>query len=513
MKNKERTRLCAAGLLMVWTCYAHSAQSGSDAQVAPSACATPTVVTARPFPADARASMSSRVAGTQLRYMVTVGALAVRDECQSVIGQVVFTSYVVERPLGASKRPVSFVFNGGPGAASVLLNFGALGPKHLQFGIAGNSASDPPTLQDNEDSWLDFTDLVFIDPVGTGFSRSWLPETETNKRFFATQPDIEYLSRIIYDWLLNNGRMESPKYIVGESYGGFRGPRLAHYLQTSLGVGINGLVLLSPYLTAESSGGVFSPLGWVTTLPSLAAAAYEKAGKTLSRELLAEVEHYAQNDYLVDLLKGNKDKGALERISQRVANYTGLDPEVVRSAGGRIEISDFSRRFYSPDHRIASLADPNVTAYDPFPWAPEQRSGDPMLDSVPAPATSAMVDFVTRVVGWKVDARYYALNMSISEKWAGGIMNIESVTDLRQVLALDPRVRVLIAHGYSDLICPYFASALILDQIPSMGEPARIEVKTYPGGHMFYARSASRASFRQDALKLYGVGTGLQVSL
>ena len=156
----------------------------------------------------------------------------------------VFTAYTME----GQDRPVTFALNGGPGAASVFLNFGAIGPKHLEFGMEGDSPSDPAKLTDNPGTWLDFTDLVFIDPVGTGYSRSLVPADEAKKQFYTTDNDIHYLSRIIYDWLVANGRLSSRKYFVGESYGGYRGPRITHYLQTQLGVAMNGVVLVSPYL-------------------------------------------------------------------------------------------------------------------------------------------------------------------------------------------------------------------------------------------------------------------------
>ena len=148
-------------------------------------------------------------------------------------GEVVLTAYTME----GENRPVTFAVNGGPGAASVYLNFGAIGPKHLKVGNEGDSPSDPPVLTDNPGTWLDFTDLVFIDPVGTGFSRAEVPEDEAKKLFFSTTPDIEYLSRIIYDWLVKNGRLGSRKYLVGESYGGFRGPRITYLSAIATGRG------------------------------------------------------------------------------------------------------------------------------------------------------------------------------------------------------------------------------------------------------------------------------------
>jgi len=189
-----------------------------------------------------------------------VSALPVRDLEGKTSGQVVLTAYTMD----GDNRPVTFALNGGPGAASVYLNFGAIGPKHLQAGNEGDSPSDAATLIDNPGTWLDFTDLVFIDPVGTGFSRSSVTEAETKKQFYSTTPDIEYLSRIIYDWLVKNGRLGSRKYLVGESYGGFRGPRVTYYLQSQLGVAMNGVVLVSPYLNPWiDDNGDLSPVPWM----------------------------------------------------------------------------------------------------------------------------------------------------------------------------------------------------------------------------------------------------------
>ena len=222
-----------------------------------------------PLPADAHTQQSIEIDGKALKYTVTVGSLPVRDKNGKIAGDVVFTSYTVE----GKDRPVTFAVNGGPGASSVFLNFGAIGPKHLKVGNEGDSPSDPTTLSDNPGTWLDFTDLVFIDPIGTGFSRATVPEAEAKKLFYSTTPDIEYLSRIVYDWLVKNDRLSSRKYLIGESYGGFRGPRITYYLQSQLGVAMNGVVLVSPYLnpTIESDGDM-SPLPWMMTLPPITAA-------------------------------------------------------------------------------------------------------------------------------------------------------------------------------------------------------------------------------------------------
>ncbi len=453
-----------------------------------------------PFPADASVKQVTHVAGKTLNYTATVGALPVRDEKGKKVGEVVFTAYTLNGPKDPS-RPVTFAFNGGPGAASVYLNMGAIGPKRVQFGAAGDAPSDPAQLLDNPGTWLDFTDLVFIDPIGTGYSRSLVDKEETKKLFWSIKPDIEYLSRVTFDWLVKNGRMASPKYIVGESYGGFRVPRIARYLQTQLGVGMSGIVMVSPYLEPPADQAPdFSPMPWVITLPSMAAANYERRGKALSPAQMAEVEEYTRTEFVTDLMKGRRDPAALDRLVKKVTLYTGLDPAFVQRSGGRIESRAFLRELYRGQGRIGSWYDSNVTALDPFPWSNDQRTGDPILDAIIAPTTSAAVDFTTRIVGWKVEGRYNALSYEVGENWEHGVELQDSVTDLRQALSSDPKMRVMIVHGYDDLSCPYFASKLIVDQMP---DPGRVKLNLYPGGHMFYSRPGSQDQFRKDVAALF----------
>ncbi|UAK25353.1 S10 family peptidase [Sphingomonas nostoxanthinifaciens] len=459
-----------------------------------------------PFPVDRSIKQVTHVAGKTIAYTATVGSLPVRDADGKKTGEVVFTAYTLDGPRDPS-RPITFAFNGGPGAASVYLNLGAIGPKRVQFGAAGDAPSDPAVLRDNPGTWLDFTDLVFIDPVGTGFSRSLLKQDETDKTFFTIEHDIQYLSRIVYDWLQKNGRMTSPKYVVGESYGGYRAPAIAHTLQTDMGVGVSGVVMVSPALDGRAEGDPdLSPMGWVATLPSMAAANYERQGKPLNPETMNAVETYARTEFVTDLLSGRADTQATARLVKNVTTYTGLDPRDVQQMGGRIESREFLRALYRTTGKLGSWYDSNVTAYDPFPWSPRQRTGDPILEGILAPTTSAMVDFVTNQVGWKVDAHYEALNGSVNEHWEKNwFTQIESASDLRQALAVDPKMKAMIVHGYDDLSCPYFQSKLIVAQIPEMGGVQRVKVNVYPGGHMFYSRSDSQAAFRRDVMALYGV--------
>ncbi|MCC2977789.1 peptidase S10 [Sphingomonas sp. PL-96] len=454
------------------------------------------------LPADRTINQSARIGGRSLAYKATVGTIPVRDAKGKEIGQVTYTAYTV--PGRDPQRPVTFAFNGGPGAASVYLNLGAIGPKRVQFGAQGDAPSDAPIATDNPNSWLDFTDLVFIDPVGTGFSRSLVDEAETKKAFYANDPDIKYLSKVVYDWLVKEGRLRSPKYVMGESYGGYRAPRIAYELQSQIGVGINGLIMVSPYLDPASGDGAtaLSPLPWMIDLPSMAAANLERQGR-LTPPAMAEVEAYVRGDYARDLLRGRSDPEATARIVQRVTELTGLDPALVQRLGGRVDSRTYLREVHRSQGLIGSVYDSNVTAFDPFPWSAQQQSNDPILDALIAPTTSAMVDFVTREVGWKTDARYHALSYEVNAAWDRGKPDDTPVSDLRKAIANDPKMRVMIVHGWDDLSCPFFASRLIVDQMPAFGQTERVQLRVYPGGHMFYSRNDSGAAFKQDAEALY----------
>ena len=457
---------------------------------------------ANPLPADAHVAQTIQMNGAPLKYTATVGTLPVKNAESKPTGEVVFTSYLVDGP----NRPITFAFNGGPGAASVYLNLGAIGPKRVNFGAEGQSPSDPATLTDNPGTWLDFTDLVFIDPIGTGFSVSLVNEAESKKQFYGPDQDIAYLSRIVYDWLVKNNRLQSRKYIVGESYGGYRAPRLTSYLQSQIGVAMNGVIMVSPALAPSAGSADISPIPWMITLPSIVAANYERKGM-LTPEAMAPVLAYVQGEYATDLIAGFSNPAATPRLVKKVTELTGLDPTFVRQAGGRLETQAFLREEFRETGKLGSRYDPNVTAYDPFPYAPTQETNDPILLSIIAPTTTAIVDFVTHTVGWKVDARYNALSDEVGRAWdrsngRGAFGGAASETDLRIAVATDPKLRVLIAHGWADLSCPFMGSVLTVNEIPIMGDPTRVQVHEYAGGHMYYSRLASSLALRKDVMEL-----------
>ena len=424
-----------------------------------------------------------------------------RDQDGKTAGEVVVTAYTVE----GDNRPVTFAFNGGPGASSVYLNFGAIGPKHLAGRQRGRQSlrSRPAQGQSRHLARL------YRPGLHRSHRHRFQPchaslKGSRKKLFYSAEPDVEYLSRVVYDWLVANNRLGSRKYLVGESYGGFRGPRITYFLQSQLGVAMNGVVLVSPYLNPSiDRDGDLSPIPWMMTLPPITAAHLERENK-LTPEAMADVITYTQGEYATTLIKGRADAEAQQRMIARVTQMTGLDPEFVKYSGGRLDTEAYLREVYREQGKLGSVYDSNVTSFDPFPFSPDQRANDPILASIIAPMTTAMVDFVTRTVGWKVDARYNALSYDVNKLWnrEDEALRSGSVTELRQSVAADPKLRVLIVHGWNDLSCPFMGSILTVDQMPVMGDATRVAVREYPGGHMFYTRESSSLALRKDVMEM-----------
>lgn len=453
-----------------------------------------------PLPAPAATHHELTLPGRTLRYTATAGSLPVRDQSGRTLAEIAYIAYVLDRPEGsaASDRPVTFALNGGPGAASAYLNLGLMGPKRLPFGRQGDAPSRPPLLLDNTETWLDFTDLVFIDPVGAGFSRFAAGNEEARGLLWSVEGDYKSLSRFVANWLRMNDRLASPKYLVGESYGGFRAPKIVKELQTGDGVGVSGIVMISPVLdfTFQRDARA-SPLSWAVSLPAMAAVKLERDGK-LSREALAETERYAAGDYLADLLRGPRDKDALKRMADRVSALTGLDRSLVERMGGKVDTGTFLRERERSRGLVGSPYDGSVTAFDPAPEAARSHAPDAVLEAITAPLTSAMLSHYAKELNWRPEGRYFLLNEEVSRRWnyGQGRGDRESMSELRSVLALDPKLTAIVAHGFSDFVTPYFESKLLLDQLPALGDPGRVKLEVFPGGHMFYARDVSRAGLR-----------------
>jgi carboxypeptidase C (cathepsin A) len=241
----------------------------------------------------------------------------------------------------------------------------------------------------------------------------------------------------------------------------------------------------------------------MVSLPTMAAVAREKKGP-VTRADLADVERYASGDFLADLIKGSADAEATNRLADKVAALTGIDQAVSRRLAGRFDAIEFRREFDRRDGKVTGRYDASVMGLDPYPDSSFYHFRDPSGDPLTAPLTSAVVDLTTRKLNWRPDGSYQLLNEAVDKAWnfGHGINPPESTSQLREILALDPKLKLLIGHGLFDLATPYFGSKILLDQLPAFASPERVKLVVYPGGHMFYSRDASRQAFRTEVQAL-----------
>jgi carboxypeptidase C (cathepsin A) len=455
----------------------------------------------RLLPSDSVTQHTIDIPGGKLAYTATAGTLSLYDQTGERSAAIYYTAFVAKGADPVS-RPLTFVFNGGPGAASAFLNLGLVGPRIVQFASAGHDGA-ATKLQDNPDTWLAFTDLVLIDPVGSGWSRP--AKADGGNAFWGVRRDAESMAKTIALYVSNNARTASPKYILGESYGGFRAAKVARALQEQQGIIVSGIVMLSPLLDgALTFGGTRLALGAALQLPSLAASELERKG-TFSMEKLAGAERFALTEYLSTLAGAPPQGEAAHTFYARVAALTGVPEDVVAKTRGFIRDS-YVKNLNSAERKIVSHYDATFAIDDPYPDQVANRGPDPLLDGVVRAYGGAYAAYARDELGFKTEITYNLLASDISGKWdweGSGRAGANVVDDLRDLLALTPSFRLLIAHGYSDMVTPFAATRYVLDHLPPMGDPTRAQLRLYRGGHMLYLDQGSRHAFSADAKVFY----------
>jgi carboxypeptidase C (cathepsin A) len=452
------------------------------------------------LPGDSVTEHSVDTPSGKLAYTATAGTFSLFDQSGERSAAVFYTAFVAKS--NDPGRPVTFVFNGGPGAGSAFLNLGLVGPRIASFGNSYDGAN--VRLVDNPETWLAFTDLVLIDPVGTGWSRPAKPDGDS--AFLGVHRDAESLAKVIALYVAKNGRVSSSKFILGESYGGFRAVKVARTLQSNQGIVVSGILMVSPMLEGEFHfGGDRFALGAALRLPSLAAAELERKG-TFSTAALAQAEHFALTDYLSALAGPPLRGDAAHAFYARVAQMTGLPEDVIARERGFIR-DTYVKNLRGNDHKIVSHYDATFAVDDPNPESETARGPDPFLDGFIRAYGSAFVAYARDELGFKTDMTYNLLASDISGKWdwqeGGGRSPPSAAEDLRELLALTPSFRLMIAHGYSDMVTPYSDSRYLLNHIPASVDGERAELRLYRGGHMFYVDPQSRKAFTADARTMY----------
>ncbi len=453
------------------------------------------------LPADSVTHHSFSAPGVAaLGYSATAGTLTLRDDKGAPSARVFYVAYVADGQQ-AQKRPVSFFFNGGPGAGSAFLHLGAAGPVVLNFPASNPTDGANARLAANPDSWLRFTDMVFIDAVGTGYSRP-VDAEKAAKEFYGVKQDGSAFASAIRLWIERNRREVSPKYLVGESYGGVRSIKTAYALETEQNILLSGIVMVSPAIEMSLVGNESDPLAVAMTLPSLAAGQMERT-HSLTPQAIDDAYRYAFGPYLSTLAGPPPDGDAAKAFYGKIADMTGVPERVVAAQRAMLQVQSHDVR--SRDGRLYSLYDDTVSIADPFPdGADNADSPEPVLAGFGLAYGNAFTGYVGDVLGFHTELKYDLLNLEVNGAWdykQGGALIAQGVPDLRKLLALNPSLRVFIAHGLFDLACPFSGSRWLVEHIP-VGRD-RIRLKLYPGGHMLYTRPDSRAALSRDVAALY----------
>jgi carboxypeptidase C (cathepsin A) len=498
MASKHLAIYALAALMALSPASATPSNSAEGAQ-------SPQAGLARNLPEDSTSQHTIGQGADRISYSATAGTLPLTNDKGEATAKVFYVSYST----GEAARPVSFVFNGGPGAAAAFLHLGALGPKVLNFTADGAAPVQPVALSDNPDSWLGFTDLVFVDPVGTGFSRAVGGGSEAEKPYYGVNQDADAMADFVRLYLARAGRELAPVYLVGESYGGFRALLLSHRL-LDRGIGVKGAILVSPALEFSMiRGDQYALLPLALQLPSIAASHLEAAsGHDAPLDQVTEAETFAASDYLLHLVRGLSLDDA---IKAKLARLTGLDPELVARHHGRVSRWLFRREYVRREHRATSIYDGSISA--PVPRPADDADFDPILDGAVAVLTPLMVRYAHEELGFKTDLPYKLLNRDVSKAWEYGIERqgyAGSLDDLQKARTLNPGLKVFIAHGYTDLATPYAVSRFLIGQLPPIESARAVEMRVYRGGHMMYMRPASRRALTADVRAVYGQPTSPQ---
>ena len=446
-----------------------------------------------------------KLPGRVLKYSVTAGLMPLKDEKGETEANIFFMAYVADRPGGSEKRPLTFSFNGGPGSSSVWLHLGALGPKRVRMLDDGAMPAPPYLLVDNEHTWLDLTDLVFIDPVGTGYSRATKPDL--GKKFWGLQGDLDSVGEFIRLYLSRYERWGSPLFMVGESYGTTRAAGLSGLL-VDKGVAFNGIMLVSSILnfqTARFVKGNDTP--YPLFLPTYAATAWyhKKVATDLQakpvKAFLDEVRGFAGGEYTSGLAKGDRLTAA-ERASllDKLNRYTGLDKAWLDATDLRIEIQHFCKELLRGEKRTVGRLDSRFKGIDEDS-AGERPDFDPSLAAIRPPYTATLNDYVRRSLGYKSDLEYYILGGGIGQPWDFGRAAAFPDTSeaLRSAFSKNPSMRVFVASGYYDLATPFFATEYTLSHMGlDPTQRARISTAEYEAGHMMYIHVGELARLKND---------------
>jgi carboxypeptidase C (cathepsin A) len=447
------------------------------------------------------------VGGAELRYKASAGNLVLKDEDGTPKANLVFVAYTKEPATDASQRPITFAFNGGPGSSSVWLHLGTFGPKRVEMGPEGEAPPPPYRLVDNAETLLDVTDLVFIDPVTTGYSRA-VPGDKA-KDFHGVDKDLESVADFIRLWTTRFRRWASPKFLAGESYGTTRAAGLADLLQRRHGMFLNGVLLVSCVLSFQTVRfGPANDLPYVLFLPTYTATAFHhrRLAPELQEDLrrtLDEVEDFAMGDYTLALMRGSALPAAQRAdIARRLARYTGLSAEFIERCDLRVEIGRFCKELLRAERRTVGRLDSRFVGFD-RDSAGERFELDPSYSAIQGPFTATLNHYLRTELLYESDLPYEVLTDRVAP-WNFGQERSEYLDmsePLRAAMAMNPALKAFVANGYYDLATPYLATEYTFRHLGLEPLQERVIMAYYDAGHMMYIKTSARVRLKADAAR------------
>jgi len=451
--------------------------------------------------------------GKSLAYSATAGTIAIKNAKGETSANMFYVAYTEDGVTDIAHRPVTFLYNGGPGSSTIWLRMGSFGPKRVVVGDAQNTAGAPFALVDNQYSLLDKTDLVFVDAVGTGFSRIVKGEP---KDFYGVDPDIRAFSQFVQRYITQNDRWNSPKFLFGESYGTPRSCGLAYDLANN-GIQLNGVILLSSVINFEEFfGGDGVDMEYIAYLPTEAAIAWYHHKVTNRPDdlasFLAPVKSFAMGEYADALLKGAM-LGNAERddVVRRLHEYTGLPEKFIRDDNMRVDPAEFEKQLLHDEGKITGRLDARFVGIDTSPTG-QTPDYDPASTYISGAYTAAFNDYVRNELKYHTDLDYKPTNYGeVNTAWEfkhtvdGNQYPIpDLMPDLRDVMSQTPNLKVFSANGYYDMATPFFGTDFLLAHL---GIDASLRKNIwygyYESGHMVYLHVPALAQFKADLVRFY----------
>ncbi len=453
-----------------------------------------------------------RIGGQAIAYKATASTTLLKDDKGEPTALIYSTAYTRSDVKDFSQRPIAFIYNGGPGSASIWLHMGAFGPRRVVNSNAGFTPPAPYKLEDNANSLLDKADMVFIDPVGTGFSHA--VGKAQNKDFWGVDQDVKMFAQFISIYTNRNNRWNSPKFLIGESYGTFRSVALGNYLQSHDGMYINGIVLISSVLnlgTISFNPGDDTP--YILYLPSYAAtAAYQKMLKDPPADLnafLAEARKFAATEYADALMKGSNISAAeKEDIAKKLSHFTGLSEDYLLKADLRVSLPQFNVELERSHGLTTGRYDSRYTmpTYD---LLTEYAEDDPSYVAVRGAFTAAFNAYTREELKVTIERSYEVLSGEVGGNWdwkhhgpgsSGYFPGSANVSgDLIQALMTNPHLHVQVENGYYDMATPFFATEYTMDHLFLPGNlRSNIQLEYYDAGHMIYLHEEDLAKLKSN---------------